>query len=75
MPYCIAISAPIKTDTCPLPRGQCYWQNTINNQCCYTDQELAPEDFCALTGKALPTEEERTQTLLKVKKILSPTSA
>lgn len=48
--YCVMIDARLKSTSCPLEKGKCYWQNRNTNECCYTECELSPAQFVDLTG-------------------------
>lgn len=70
MTFCIAINSDIAVASCPLPRGQCYWQHQETNLCKYTEEELTVEAFCELTGKQLPTPDANQTLITKLKHAL-----
>ncbi len=67
---CIAINQELLVKTCPLAKGQCYWQHRVTQQCCYTKDDLEICEFAVLVGAALPTEEEVSQITANLKAIL-----
>ena len=72
MAFCIAINANLVVQSCPLRKGQCYWQHKLTNKCCYTDAELSIEQFCERTGKDMPTDDQRLATINKLRRELAP---
>lgn len=52
--HCVIIEMQIEGPTCPLPAGRCYWQHTRTKVCCYTDNELTVEEFCAAVEAPIP---------------------
>lgn len=50
MTFCVVIESKINTTVCPLEKGSCYWQHRKDRSCCYTDQDLSPEEFSTLVG-------------------------
>lgn len=63
MTYCIAIASHLAEDTCPLEKGQCYWQHRTTNKCCYTESDLSHEDYKTLTGTSKPITEQTLDTM------------
>jgi len=70
MSFCVAINSEIKAASCPLRKGQCYWQHQETNNCKYTEEELSVEAFCERTGKTVPTQEEHQQLVANLKHAL-----
>jgi hypothetical protein len=50
---CILIEA--RLERCAVRAGSCMWQD-LEGSCTYSDKVHTLEEFCAVTGKALPTE-------------------
>lgn len=48
--YCTVVDQVLTTKVCPLAKGSCYWQHRVTNECCFTEVEVTPEAFSALTG-------------------------
>ena len=71
MTFCIMIKQELVVATCPLKKGQCYWQHTVNNMCMYTPDELTPAQFATLTGKELPTPDEQQNIADHIKKLMT----
>lgn len=43
--YCGVLQQRILVSTCPLPKGQCMWQDRVTKLCRYTQDELTPVEF------------------------------
>ena len=67
MIFCIAINKDIAVASCPLQKGQCYWQHRETNICKYTEEELTADAFCELTGKQLPSPEAIQNLIAELK--------
>lgn len=57
MTYCIAIEQALVSG-CPLPKGRCYWQHRVTKVCCYTEQDLTPEEYAERVGTYVPEDKE-----------------
>ena len=56
--YCGVLQQRILVSTCPLPKGQCMWQDRITKVCRYTQNELTPVEFAQRVNLPLPTSAE-----------------
>jgi len=71
MTFCIMINREIAIATCPLRKGQCYWQHTVNKMCMYTADELTPAEFAERTGREPPSATDQSSIADKIKKLLT----
>ncbi len=55
--FCIAVDKSLDTEVCPLSKGACYWQHRETKACCYTELDLAVNEYCDLVGAPLPTKD------------------
>lgn len=69
--YCGPLQKRILVSTCPLVKRSCMWQHRLSQKCCYTQDELSPDEFCSRVGLPPPTSGEvelrKTQIVQAVK--------
>jgi hypothetical protein len=72
MSTCVAVDREIPDGTtCPLDKGQCYWQHRQTKVCCYTDAEMTVQEFCAHVGiKGHPSEDQVGRFMVKLRSVL-----
>lgn len=56
--YCTVVEAHLSVKVCPLPKGSCYWQHRQSNECRFTEKDITPDEFCALTSADPVTQED-----------------
>lgn len=55
MIYCPLVKRDLSLDVCPLKK--CMWR-TVDGACKYTDKTLTVEQYCAMMGKQVVSDEQ-----------------
>lgn len=72
--FCVMIQEEIVVSTCPLKKGECYWQHVETNSCKYSlhADDIPLTEFCDRTGRVPLSESEYTAKYEQLKSVLRP---